>query len=58
MGKKKETIMFSITVPTDINEKLVAEAAEEGRSKSQQVLFIVKKHFEPKDQPVAAAVAL
>lgn len=56
MDSKKEFIEFSIRVPVEINNKLVADAAKEQRNKNQQVNWILDKYYETAGPEKTAAV--
>jgi metal-responsive CopG/Arc/MetJ family transcriptional regulator len=45
-NKKKDTVRFSISLPTDLNEKVEADVEEHGRDKNKQINWILKKYYE------------
>ena len=41
-----EEITFSLRIPVELNEKIVADADKERRSRQQQIVYLLEKLFE------------
>ncbi len=44
------TVYFTVSIEEQLNDKLMAIAAEEGRSKNKQIEFILKKYVKQYEQ--------
>ena len=49
----QEEIFFTLRVPVELNEKLVAEAGAEKRSRQSHIIYLLEKHFSRKNESPA-----
>lgn len=53
----QEEIFFTLRVPVKLNEKLVAEAGAEKRSRQSHIIYLLEKHFSRTSETVALGVS-
>ena len=53
----QEEIFFTLRVPVELNEKLVAEAGAEKRSRQSHIIYLLEKHFSRNSETVALGVS-
>jgi hypothetical protein len=53
----QEEIFFTLRVPVELNEKLVAEAGAEKRSRQSHIIYLLEKHFSRKNESPAFDVS-
>lgn len=53
----QEEIFFTLRVPSELNEKLVAEAGAEKRSRQSHIIYLLEKHFNRKSETASVAPA-
>ena len=44
-----EEITFSLRIPIELNQKIIADARREKRSRQAQIVFTLEKFFEMRD---------
>jgi len=53
----QEEIFFTLRVPIELNEKLVAEAGAEKRSRQSHIIYLLEKHFSRKSETAAFGIS-
>ncbi len=53
----QEEIFFTLRVPAELNEKLVAEAVAEKRSRQSHILYLLEKHFSRKSETAVVGIS-
>ena len=44
-----EEITFSLRIPVELNERIIADAKPERRSRQAHIVYLLEKLFEPRD---------